>query len=135
MGISEIVETFLKGWSNNLSVLLPVFAEEVVYADQPLRANLKGKAEVESFANAFFTAFPDIRFELASTPIEAGNRCSFEWRITGTHLGLLLDKPATGKAIDFQGISTMEVKDGKIVRITDYWDLATLLRQIGHMPA
>ncbi|MEI5997909.1 ester cyclase [Paraburkholderia bengalensis] len=132
MTSSSLIEKFLTGWSNDLPALMTLFTEDVAYHDKPLQAELSGKEELKNFAQAFFDAFPDIRFSLAAPAVLAENRAAFEWNVTGTHKGRLLDIPASNRAIDFMGVSVMEFRDGLISRTIDYWDLATLLRQIGH---
>jgi steroid delta-isomerase-like uncharacterized protein len=39
--------------------------------------------------------------------------------------------PATDKPFEVRGSSIVEFRDGKISRNSDYWDLATYLRQVG----
>jgi steroid delta-isomerase-like uncharacterized protein len=134
MSAGTIIDQFLAGWSNDMASLLQLFSDDIVYIDKPLQADLKGKGDVEKFAKAFFTAFPDIRFELASAPILSTDHAAFEWRVTGRHKGQLNSIPASNKTIDFMGVSIMEFRAGKIVRTVDYWDLTTLLRQIGQAP-
>jgi steroid delta-isomerase-like uncharacterized protein len=132
MNLNALIEKFLTGWSNDLPNLLTIFTDNIVYTDKQIQAELHDNEELKKFAQAFFAAFPDILFTLFSSPIQTDTRAAFVWRVTGTHRGQLLDKPASNKMIDFTGVSLMEFSDGKIARTTDYWDLATLLRQIGH---
>jgi ketosteroid isomerase-like protein len=42
---------------------------------------------------------------------------------------------ATGKQVEVRGASILEFADGKIRRCSDYWDMATFLKQLGLMPA
>jgi steroid delta-isomerase-like uncharacterized protein len=132
---SELIDRFLAGWSHDLETLLPVFADDIIYYDAPLHAQMNGKVELRNFAQAFFTTFPDVEFTLAAPPVLSGNRAAVAWRVTGTQKGQFLDIPASSKTMDIMGVSMMECRDGKVVRNADYWDLATLLRQIGHLPA
>jgi ketosteroid isomerase-like protein len=39
--------------------------------------------------------------------------------------------PATNKPFRVRGASVVEFRDGKINRESDYWDLATYLKQVG----
>lgn len=64
----------------------------------------------------------------------AGTWAGGEWIMRGTHTGDLPGLPATGKGVSVRGSSIIELQDGKIRRCSDYWDMATLLRQIGLMP-
>jgi steroid delta-isomerase-like uncharacterized protein len=67
---------------------------------------------------------------LTSTLV-AGNRAAIEWTGQGTHQGDMPGMPATNKRATFRGVSIMELQDGKIKRNTDYWDMATLMKQLG----
>jgi hypothetical protein len=39
--------------------------------------------------------------------------------------------PATGKSIEVRGASIFEFTGNPIRRCTDYWDMVTLLKQLG----
>ena len=54
--------------------------------------------------------------------------------IRGTHTGLLMDIPATGKAVEVPGCNVIEVRDGLIYREADYFDTGTLMQQLGVAP-
>jgi steroid delta-isomerase-like uncharacterized protein len=71
-------------------------------------------------------------FELTSACAE-GARC-VEWVMRGTHKGNLPRMPATGRCVEVRGASAFEFRGDKIRRSTDYWDMATLLKQLGFMP-
>ncbi|WP_044044226.1 ester cyclase [Caballeronia insecticola] len=134
MDWSATIDRFLAGWSHDLPTLMTLFSDDVAYRDEPLKAQMNGKDELKDFASSFFSAFPDVEFAANSPAIQSADRAAVVWRATGTHDGKLLDVDPSGKTIDVAGVSVMEFKDGKIVRNVDYWDLATLLRQIGQLP-
>lgn len=43
-------------------------------------------------------------------------------------------EPATGNRFSVRGVSVLELERGKIRRISDYWDMAAFLRQLGILP-
>lgn len=131
---NELIDRFLAGLSHDLPTFMTVFTDDIVYYDVPLLAEMKGKEELKNFVEAFFAAFPDVQFTRTSPPVVSGDRAAVTWRVTGTQKGPFLDVAATNKTMDVMGVSIMEFKNGKISRNYDYWDLATLLRQIGHLP-
>jgi steroid delta-isomerase-like uncharacterized protein len=126
----KLFEDFLAGWSNNLAQLLPLFTDDIVYEDAAMGVVTHGKEELRAFAQRFFSTFPDIQFTLTSTLV-TGNRAAIEWTGQGTHQGDMPGMPATNKRATFRGVSIMELQDGKITRNTDYWDMATLMKQLG----
>ena len=58
-----------------------------------------------------------------------------EWTMSGTHKDDLPGMPATGKSFSVRGATALQLDDGRISRNSDYWDMATLLTQLGLMPA
>ena len=42
--------------------------------------------------------------------------------------------PATGRRFAVPGVTCVSLHGGRIGRQADYWDLATLLRQLGLLP-
>ena len=67
------------------------------------------------------------------------NNVVAHWSATGTHNGPLLTPtgdsiPATGKKAQVSGSTTYEFKDGVIARNWVFWDMASLLSQLGLMP-
>jgi steroid delta-isomerase-like uncharacterized protein len=113
--------------------VLPLYTDDCVYEDVTLGVVNHGKDELRAFGGLFLSGFPDVAFELTSQ-VAAGERAAGEWIMTGTHTGNLPGLPATGRSISIRGASILELRDGKIRRCSDYWDMATLLRQVGLMP-
>ena len=64
----------------------------------------------------------------------AGDKISMLWVGSGTHKGTYNHIPPTGKRLQVNGTSFLELKDGKIIRATFLWDGADMLRQMGLLP-
>lgn len=88
------------------------------------------REEYEKWAKAF----PDGRIEFSKT-VASGDSAVIESTFRGTHTGPLGDVPPTGKSLTFDFCSVVEVRDGKIARVRHYHDTATILQQLGLMPA
>jgi steroid delta-isomerase-like uncharacterized protein len=130
----RVLEAWAAYWSaHDVDRLLTLFTEDVVYEDVTFGVVNRGTAELRAFAEGVFPAFPDIRFELTSRFV-AGDRAGLEWVMTGTQ-ATLPGQPTVRKPFSVRGATIMELHAGKIRRCTDYWDLATLLKQLGLMPA
>ena len=58
------------------------------------------------------------------------------WRVTGTHDGLLesIDLPATGKEVEFEGVTIYEFEDDMVTEAWWYSDMTGLLTQLGVIP-
>jgi steroid delta-isomerase-like uncharacterized protein len=132
---SQLTEKFLTGWSHDMPTLMSTLADDITYEDTTVHAVMHGKDEVKKFAEGFFAAVPDIRFEVVPPqPIYSGNRAAVVWRVIGTQKGDLPGMPASNKTTDLVGVSMMQCADGKITRDADYWDMATMMRQLGYLP-
>lgn len=84
-------------------------------------------------AEAYTTAFPDIRLEVVNQFAE-GNRSVIEFRATGTHEAELEGIAATGKKISVVVCNIIEEQDGKIVREREYFDQYSFMQQLGVIP-
>jgi steroid delta-isomerase-like uncharacterized protein len=125
------IECWAAFWSaHDIERLLALFTESVLYEDVTMGAVNRGVAELRAFVEVVFFGFPDVTFELRSS-FANGTGGGAEWVMRGTHEGDLPGLPATGKCMDVRGASIVEFSGNKIGRCSDYWDMATLLNQLG----
>ena len=89
----------------------------------------RGPGAIVAGLREFVAAFPDWRADVKSV-IASGERVVIEWDSSGTFRNPFRGKPANGKRFRRRGCSVAEVEGGKIVRYRDYYDRATLLRQL-----
>ena len=94
----------------------------------------RGKEEGRASLKRAFAAFPDVKLELISF-FTSGNRQCEEAIMSGTHKGEYMGIPATGKSISLRIAYIRESREGKTCRVTQYSDYATLMRQLGVLPA
>jgi len=52
---------------------------------------------------------------------------------TSDQTGDYPEMPATGRSCTVRGASVLELRDGLFSRCSDYYDMLTLLKQLGHM--
>ena len=107
-----------------------VFTEDIEYNDiptDPTKPVAEGRDQLLAFAAGFFSAFPNSRFELGQSACQ-GQQGFFEWTWTA------VDSPGffgTGKSFTVRGVAVIEIQGNRISRDSDFWDLATVLRQLG----
>ena len=106
-----------------------MFTEKAVVEDVTFGSVSHGLAEIRDFAVDSFTAFPDIHFDLVSSTLKGGH-WTIEWVFSGTDTGGF---GGTGKPFSVHGVTVMDVHGIKLTRETDYWDLATVLKEIGRL--
>ena len=85
--------------------------------------------ELRESLPAFFEAFPDVHVRIVNI-FGDGPYVTIEWHARGTNTGSLSGEPPTGKIFERRGCSVAEVENDKIVRYRDYFDRATMLRQL-----
>lgn len=97
-----------------------------------------GPAGCRQWLSTFRTALPDARTELVNV-LADGTRIATEHVGRGTHTGPFTTPagtiPATGRQIELRFAELYEVRDGKITYLRAYYDSATLMRQLGLLPA
>ncbi len=128
----EIGQGWCDAWnSHSADQVVEFFTDDVFYEDVPAAMKVDGSEELRAFAQGFFDAVPDVRLECTARALNRGGRGYIEWTFSGTDVGLF----KTGKRFaNVRGTSIIEVEGGKISRNSDYWDLATLWRQVGRPP-
>jgi steroid delta-isomerase-like uncharacterized protein len=126
--------------AHDLDAATKVYAADTVAYDPMFPEPLRGRDAIRKDTANFFRAFPDLRFEVL-TIIEADERNGVgEIRMTGTHTGPLEtptgeEIPPTNKRIDLKGGVFARVNDrGEIVEERRYYDVGTILRQLGIVP-
>jgi steroid delta-isomerase-like uncharacterized protein len=131
--VGGMLQDWAAAWSSHdIEKLLSLCTDDCVYEDVTMGAVNRGKAAVRQFADVVFAAFPDFKIELTSGFL-AGDWAGAEWTMSGTHKGDLPAMPASGKGFSLRGSTIYELRDGKIKRNSDYWDMVTFLKQIGLM--
>lgn len=123
----NIGQRWCDAWnSHDVSRVLAVFTDDVFYEDVTFGLAVHGSAELRDFAQFFFTAVPDLHLQCTTTFV-AGRHGSIEWVFSGTDVGVF----KTGKRFSVRGGSVIEVRGHKISRNSDYYDAATIMRQVG----
>ena len=134
---TQALERLLEQWgaawsSSNVEKLLALFTDDVVYEDVTLGAVNHGRDALRDFATAVFAAFDDLKFELKSRVVASdGKAGAMEWAWRGRQTKDLPGLPATDKPFEVRGATVVEFADGKISRDSDYWHLATHMKQVG----
>ncbi len=82
---------------------------------------------------AFFAGFPDIHFEILDT-IADGEKVAMRFQVTGTHKGEFQGIPATGRAMNVQGMTILHFGGGKLVERWNQFDQMSLMQQLGVIP-
>ena len=128
---SPVAANWIAAWnSHDAGKVVALFTPDVMYEDVAFAQVNHGTEELRKFAQSEFDASPDLHVELVSSSIQ-GNRGTIEWVFSGTDKDIF----KTGKKYSVRGVSVLELKNGKIVKNQDFYDVATVMRQLGLLPA
>lgn len=127
---NEIVEQVFSAWnSHDPEKVLAFYADDVVYEDVPLGVINHGKAELRKLVEETLTAFPDLKVQIVTSSIWNNHGVS-EVVWGGTDKGFW----KTNKQFSVRMLSTFELQGGKFSRNKDFYDLASIMRQVGVLP-
>jgi steroid delta-isomerase-like uncharacterized protein len=94
---------------------------------------VEGEAAVRELLQGLMDGFPNFQAEIGKLH-HADDAVFGEARITGTHNGEFNGIPPTGKPIHIAMAAIFEFEEDRLLCETVYWDIATLLTQIGILP-
>ena len=128
---ASVAESWVAAWnSHDPAKWATYFTPDIYYEDVTFGEISRGTAEASKFAASFFSDVPDLKLELVEAHGE-GDHGSIQWILTGTDKGIF----KTGKKFKVRGASIIAIRDGKVSRSVDYYDLATIMKQVGVLPA
>lgn len=131
---AQIARDYMAAWNaHDADKAASFFAEDGVYFDASVGTPQEGRqAALDNVIKVFIGAAPDCNWTMRGEPIATADGVSFEWTFTGTNTGdWSAETKATGKAFKFDGVSFIRMKEGKIAYQGDYYDAATLNKQLG----
>ena len=92
-----------------------------------------GPEEVARRYRGLWATFPDLKVEMRRIISVQENIAISEHMLSGTHGGNLFGVPATGKHVEVETAVVWDIVDGRIRGETVYFDVATMLRQVGYL--
>jgi steroid delta-isomerase-like uncharacterized protein len=112
-----------------------LYAVEAVLHDPQQPEPIPGRDAIREAYAQMFRTFPDAQVTISNRHVE-GNLMMYELRLTGTNKGPILtpdgEIPATGERIDVPGAVFADLDaDGRFRDTRRYYDVATMMRQLG----
>ncbi len=128
------IKHLISAWNgHDLDTLVALHAADYEGHDVGQPGVVRGLSEVRTALERYLLAFPDIELTPEDVLID-GQTVALLWQARGTHRGVLMHIPATGRKVAVRGVSLLTYRDGKIWRGSIIWDVAGLLRGIGLLP-
>jgi steroid delta-isomerase-like uncharacterized protein len=119
-----------KDWSAVQAALTP----SSTYDEVASQRKVQGIDRIVSLWQGWAAAFPDSKATFGRVAAN-GNTATIELTWRGTHTGPLALPTGTiaptGRTIEFRACQVVEVEAGKTRSVTQYFDLGTMLRQLG----
>jgi ketosteroid isomerase-like protein len=121
-------------FGKNLSPILDMLDENIEWLIVPTGDTLRGKEQIAKLAPNHWAASPD-RIKTLVNVFASEEFASLEYRTAGT-LTNQADFPSikfepTGKKYEFLCCFVFHIKNGKIDRVREYFDMETVKRQLG----
>jgi steroid delta-isomerase-like uncharacterized protein len=129
-----LAERVIDGWnSRQPEIILSMYSPDYELEDITAGRIRHGWEGLHQWIKSVFSAFPNLSYSLLDY-VEKDDQLVLHWVAKGHHHGPLMKIPATGKAVEMNGMSILTLKDGKFIKGKVIWDMAGLLRQIGLLP-
>ncbi|SCK12786.1 ester cyclase [Vogesella sp. LIG4] len=136
----QVVQQYMAGWNaHDANQAAMAMDPEVEYYDVTVGESQYGVVVARDNVIRFFmNSFPDLKWQMLDKPVVTKNEVVFRWRFTGTNTGPNIDSSinegkATGKPINFEGLSLVRIKNNKIVYQGDFYDALSLNKQLGNI--
>jgi steroid delta-isomerase-like uncharacterized protein len=133
--VRSLFERFNEGDLDGAAALV---TDDFELSDLAAGRTFHGPAGLREWLDLFRTALPDARTEVVNV-LADGGRVASEHIGRGTHDGPFVTPagsiPPTGRSVELRIGEFYELRDGRIARLSAYYDSATMLRQLGLMPA
>jgi len=134
----KAAHAFFEAWNaGDLNRAISYEADDLMVEAPGTSAPMNGE-QSRMYNQSFLTAFPGSKFEILLDVMQ-GNYVVTNWRISGKHTGPLHSPsgqviPPTGKTATLVGSTTVMIKNGKLSHSWTFWDMTSLLGQLGLLP-
>jgi steroid delta-isomerase-like uncharacterized protein len=135
----KAAQAFFEAWNAGDPSKADQYNAADFVAEGPGAPGPMNTAQNRMYIDNFFTAFPGSKFKVMLT-LTQGDYVVTNWQVGGgAHTGPLRTPsggtvPPTGKTATLVGSTTAQVKNGKVTHTWSFWDLASLLGQLGLLP-
>ena len=127
---------FTEYWGELNPDIVDELAADDILLKYPLGGESRGREAVKTRIIGFKEMFPNGGFELIDELIAEDDRVVALWEGTGTHTGPAWELPigvlpeASGKTMEYTGITVYHVRDGKIVEEYGEGDYLGVMQQL-----
>ena len=134
---SELLDLYVERYNAlDLDGVMDLYAEDAVQSMPD--GTFEGRSAIRNRLAQELDAFPDVDHTVRSF-VEQGDSFSDEWTFAGTHTGSLVlpdgrELAPTGLRVEVRGMEFCQVRDGRLIVDTLYYDNMAVLSQLGLVP-
>jgi steroid delta-isomerase-like uncharacterized protein len=126
----SVAQKWIDGWNaTDPEAFVSAFTSDGVYEDMAFGLKKKGSAELRELHKFFHGSVGGMYVKLVASHVVGGHG-TIEWLFGGKDVGVF----KTGKPFEVQGVSVIELRGSRISRNLDYYDAATIMKQVGKLP-
>ena len=135
----KAAHAFFDAWTAGDLSKVDAYEADGFISEAPGAPGPMNKEQNRMYLQNFLTAFPGSKFEIVLT-VAQGDYVVMNWKVGGgAHTGPLRTPsggtiPPTGKSATLVGSTTSQVKNGKVTHSWAFWDMTSLLSQLGLLP-
>jgi len=136
---SDLVDKFFESISSGdidsaMSVMHDNFVNHDMGTGQVMEGLDENRADMEKWTNTF----SDMKVEVLNH-VESGDTVVTEMKMSGVNIGDMempdgSKIPATGNSIEMNSCQVAKFQDGKIIKATQYYNMMSMMAQLGLMP-
>jgi len=132
--LETLIDRYNEAWNaHDVDAIMAMHAPDMVFENHTAGERAEGEAVREHVAT-IFESWPDLTFETRRLYVR-DDLIVQEWTATATHSRTMrrgdLVAEASGKAVRWEGMDIIPVRDGLITRKDVYSDSVSVLRQVG----
>lgn len=122
---ATVLQAYVDAWNRHDSLAIDtLLAPAGVHEDLAWSFHGVGPAAVNGFMRDVMRVSPDYHWVITSSFTD-GHNIAGEWTWTATFTGLSPTGPVTNQHVAGRGVAVAHIVDGKIARLSDYYDAAS----------
>lgn len=103
------------------------FTEDVIVVTS--EGDIVGIEACKKYYENYLIGFSDIEWTIVDA-FGQGNKLIKHWNFKGKHTGTFFGIPATGNSLNLSGTTIVTMRDGKIAKEHDFFDMKSMLDQL-----
>jgi steroid delta-isomerase-like uncharacterized protein len=120
-----VLEAYVSAWNrHDFAALDNLLTPDAIHEDIAQGFRGQGPAQIKDFMRAMIEGQPDLNWRLTAV-VDASPSVAAEWTWTSTYTGNSPIGPVVRKQISGRGVSIVLIENGRIKRLTDYYDMAS----------